>query len=83
MRVITYAGERAFWNVRQAGYAAHRYPGYAPSEDGLRCLQQRWYEFHVEHPPRDADLMSDCNIAWANAAFGTLGGGMKYEKAPA
>jgi hypothetical protein len=59
-----YAGERYIWTLSQAAIAAHLYPGFQATWQGIEALQGRVAMSGVDLPkggPRD--------LVWAQRAF--------------
>jgi hypothetical protein len=75
-----YSGERYIWTLAQTAIAAHKYPIFPPTWNGLEALQGRVAMSGEPLPkggPRD--------MQWAQAAFADAEArfNFKYERVPA
>lgn len=75
-----YSGGRYIWTVAQAAIAAHKFPYFEPTWQGLEALQER-VAIHGEPLPMGGPK----NMQWALTAFADAEArfNFKYEKVPA
>jgi hypothetical protein len=78
--VREYSGGRYIWTLAQAAIAAHKFPYFEPTWQGLEALQER-----VAINGEPLPIGGPKNLSWAHIAFADAEArfNFRYEKVPA